>query len=48
MNLLREHADVFAWTPADLQGVDRAIIEHKLDIDPSQKPRKQKVQKMST
>lgn len=48
VGLLREYADVFAWALEDLQGVDRSIIEHKLSIDPRQKPRKQKVRKMST
>lgn len=48
MNLLWEYVDVLAWTPADLQGVDRAIIELKLTVNPNQKPQKQNVWKMST
>jgi hypothetical protein len=39
--------DVFAWSTNDLFGVDRSIIEHALNVDPSIKPRKQKLQKMS-
>lgn len=33
--------------PEDLRGVDRSIIEHKLSVDPRQKPCKLKVRKMS-
>jgi hypothetical protein len=38
---------VFAWSAKDLIGVDRNFIEHKLNINPSVKPRKQKLRKMS-
>jgi hypothetical protein len=38
---------VFAWSAKDLTGVDRKFIEHKLNIDPSVKPRKKKLRKMS-
>jgi hypothetical protein len=38
---------VFAWSAKDLTGVDRNFIEHKLNINPSVKPRKQKLRKMS-
>jgi hypothetical protein len=38
---------VFAWSAKDLTGVDRSFIEHKLNIDPSVKLRKQKLRKMS-
>jgi hypothetical protein len=38
---------VFAWSAKDLTGVDRNFIEHRLNIDPSVKPRKQKLRKMS-
>jgi hypothetical protein len=37
---------VFAWSAKDLTGVDQNFIEHKLNIDPSVKPRKQKLRKM--
>ena len=32
---------------SDLRGVSRDIIEHRLDIDPKIKPKKQKLCKMS-
>jgi hypothetical protein len=39
--------DVFAWSANDLCRVDRSIIEHALNVDPSARPRKQKLRKMS-
>jgi hypothetical protein len=38
---------VFVWLANDLCGVDRSIIEHALNVDPSSRPRKQKLRKMS-
>jgi hypothetical protein len=37
----------FAWSANDLCGVNRDVIEHSLNVDPSIRPRKQKLQKMS-
>jgi hypothetical protein len=34
--------DVFAWQISDMPEIPREVIEHKLDIDPSYKPIKQK------
>jgi hypothetical protein len=39
--------DVFAWSANNLCGVDRSIIDHALNVDPSVRPRKQKLRKMS-
>jgi hypothetical protein len=47
VQFLQKNKDVFAWSAKDLIGVDRSFIEHKLNIDPSVKPRKQKLRKMS-
>jgi Reverse transcriptase (RNA-dependent DNA polymerase) len=44
---LHKNNDVFAWSPRDLQGVSRNIIQHKLNVDPKAKPRKQKLRKAS-
>jgi hypothetical protein len=44
---LFNNKDVFAWTANDLYGVNRDIIEHSLNVDPSFRPRKQRLQKMS-
>jgi hypothetical protein len=49
-NLLRflfNNKDVFAWLANDLCGVNRDVIEHSLNVDPSFRPRKQRLQKMS-
>jgi hypothetical protein len=47
LEFLCKNKDVFAWSASDLHGVSRDIIEHRLDIDPSIKPKKQKLRKMS-
>ncbi|KAL0394633.1 UNVERIFIED_CONTAM: hypothetical protein Slati_4429500 [Sesamum latifolium] len=39
---LCRNADIFAWTPQDLEGIDLNIITHHLNIDPSIKSVKQK------
>jgi hypothetical protein len=38
--------DVYGLSANDLCGIDRSIIEHDLNVDPSIKPRKQKLQKI--
>ena len=47
LEFLNKNKDVFAWSASDLRSVSRDIIEHKLDIDPKIKPKKQKLRKMS-
>jgi hypothetical protein len=47
LRFLFNNKDVFAWTTNDLCGVNRDIIEHSLNVDPSFRPRKQRLQKMS-
>ena len=42
VDLLRRYTHIFAWTPTDMVGVDRKIIEHKLMIKPGTKEVKQK------
>jgi hypothetical protein len=39
--------DVFSWQTSVLMGVSRSIIEHKLWVNPSAKPKKQKLRKIS-
>ncbi|KAL0415761.1 UNVERIFIED_CONTAM: hypothetical protein Slati_3408000 [Sesamum latifolium] len=39
---LQRNADIFAWTPQDLEGIDPQVITHHLNIDPNCKPVKQK------
>ncbi|KAL0435294.1 UNVERIFIED_CONTAM: Transposon Ty3-G Gag-Pol polyprotein [Sesamum radiatum] len=38
---LQRNADIFAWTPQDLEGIDPQVITHHLNIDPSYRPIKQ-------
>jgi hypothetical protein len=47
VQFFQKNKDVFAWYAKDLTGVDRSFIEHRLNIDPSVKPRRQKLRKMS-
>ncbi|KAJ0985389.1 hypothetical protein J5N97_003745 [Dioscorea zingiberensis] len=42
MGVLRANSDLFAWSSEDMPGVKRNIIEHRLNIDQSFKPTKQK------
>jgi hypothetical protein len=44
---LFNNKDVFAWSANDLYGVNRDVIEHSLNVDPSFRPRKQRLRKMS-
>lgn len=32
VDLLKKYKHVFAWTPTNMEGVDREVIEHKLMI----------------
>ena len=43
LSFLRQNVDVFAWSAKDLPGIDRSIAEHRLDVDPSVKPIRQKM-----
>jgi hypothetical protein len=47
IRFLFNNKDVFTWTANDLCGVNRDGIEHSLNVDPSFRPRKQRLQKMS-
>nr|XP_017221119.1 PREDICTED: uncharacterized protein LOC108197890 [Daucus carota subsp. sativus] len=42
IQLLRSYADVFAWSPDDMPGLDESLAMHSLDVDPKKKPVKQK------
>jgi hypothetical protein len=44
---LFNNKDVFAWSANDLCGVNRDVIQHSLNVDPTIRPRKQRLQKMS-
>jgi hypothetical protein len=47
LRFLFNNKDVFAWSANDLCGVNRDVIEHSLNVDPSFSQRKQRLRKMS-
>jgi hypothetical protein len=47
LRFLFNNKDVLVWSANDLCGVNRDIIEHSLNVDPSFRPRKQRLRKMS-
>ena len=42
VKFLRNNRDVFAWTTADMPGIDPLFMTHKLNMNPERKPIKQK------
>jgi hypothetical protein len=42
IKFLKNNSDVFAWTHEDMPGIDPSVICHRLNIDPSIRPIKQK------
>jgi hypothetical protein len=48
IRFLFNNKDVFAWSANDLYGVNMDVIEHSLNVDPSYRPRKQKLWKCLT
>jgi hypothetical protein len=38
VDFLRANADIFAWSPSDMPGIPREVIEHSLDILPTPAP----------
>ncbi|GJW46203.1 reverse transcriptase domain-containing protein [Tanacetum coccineum] len=47
IHTLRKNVDIFAWTPADMTGIPRAITEHSLDTYPHIEPKVQKNRSLS-
>jgi hypothetical protein len=46
ISCLNRNKDVFVWSTLDLVGISCTIIQHSLGIDPSMRPKKQKLRKM--
>ncbi|XP_072058072.1 uncharacterized protein [Arachis hypogaea] len=44
---LKQNRDLFAFTPADMPGIDPDLISHQLAVDPKAKPVAQRRRKMS-
>ncbi|XP_072078073.1 uncharacterized protein [Arachis hypogaea] len=47
MEMIRANADLFAWTPADMPGIDPQLMSHHLAVKPEAKPVAQRKRKMS-
>nr|AAT81752.1 Reverse transcriptase (RNA-dependent DNA polymerase) domain containing protein [Oryza sativa Japonica Group]ABF97409.1 retrotransposon protein, putative, unclassified [Oryza sativa Japonica Group] len=47
VSFLRANADVFAWRPADMPGVPREVIEHRLAVRSGARPVRQKVRRQA-
>jgi hypothetical protein len=47
IRFLFNNKDIFAWSANNLCGVSRDVIEYSLNVNPSFRPRKQKLHKMS-
>ena len=43
VDFLRRNADVFAWVPADMPGIETEVMEHHLAVDPKHRPTKEKI-----
>jgi hypothetical protein len=41
-SFLRDNADIFAWCPSDMPGVPRKLAEHRLGVNKTAQPIKQK------
>jgi hypothetical protein len=41
VDFLRANTDVFAWSPSDMPGIPRDVVEHLLDIRAGVRPIKQ-------
>ncbi|XP_057744680.1 uncharacterized protein LOC130962489 [Arachis stenosperma] len=48
IEMIRTNRDLFAWTPADMPGIDPKIMSHHLDVRPGTRPVTQRKRKMST
>jgi hypothetical protein len=47
LSFLDKNNNVFSWRNSNLMGVSGDIIEHKLQVNPSARPKKQRLWKMS-
>jgi hypothetical protein len=46
-SFLRDNADIFAWSPSDMPGVPRELAEHRLEVNKTAQPIKQKLWQFS-
>ena len=38
VKFLKKNLNIFAWSHEDMPGIDRWLIEHSFNIDPTKKP----------
>jgi hypothetical protein len=43
----RDNADIFTWSPSDMPGVPRELAEHKLEVNNTSRPIKQKLRRFA-
>jgi hypothetical protein len=46
-SFLRDNADIFAWSPSDMPGVPRELVEHILEVNKTARPIKQKLRRFA-
>ena len=47
MDLLKEYADIFAWSYQNMPGLSTEIMEHRLPMRPECKPIQQKLKRVN-
>ncbi|XP_072059655.1 uncharacterized protein [Arachis hypogaea] len=47
VEMIRANGDLFAWTPADMPGIDPKVMSHHLAVKPDTRPMAQRRRKMS-
>jgi hypothetical protein len=45
VDFLRANIDIFAWSPLDMSGIPREVVEHALEIRDGSKPVKQRLRR---
>jgi hypothetical protein len=46
-NFLWDNNDIFAWKPADMPGVPRKLVEHRIDLHEGSKHVKQRLRRFA-
>jgi hypothetical protein len=46
-SFLRDNADIFTWSPSDMPGVPRELAEHRLEVNKTARPIKQKLRRFA-
>ncbi|XP_073106888.1 uncharacterized protein [Elaeis guineensis] len=43
VDFVLKNADIFAWVPADMPGIDMEVVEHRLAVDPKHRSMKENI-----